>query len=413
MVENDGAGRANSNLTVMPDVERAYELMDRAGVDVLLAAGSDNVSYLAGYPLRSRVYLPRRAAYVLLSRDSSISPVIIPAGWEARDAEAQSWIKDVRPYRLFKEEPLSSVASALAEKGLDASRIGVEYQFLPALDYSVLSALLPKAALVPADDLFAQLRAVKSPPELNLMRKAARICDKAISASLTHARVGDTERDLFRVLSDEAVHQGADLVKAVQLGAGERASYIWGCYPSERLLETGDIVRIDIVVDVRGYNSDMQRTAVVGAPTERQRHLYDVMYRGVEAAQSVIRPGARARDPFFAAAKVFEEAGEAFPAKDVGHGLGLKLHEAPILHPENDQELEEGMCLTVETALLGDGMGVEDEVIVTGDGCELLTDDMDHSGIFEISSEPRSMSWSEKADLPTVLSEAELALTRE
>ncbi len=103
----------------------------------------------------------------------------------------------------------------------------------------------PKALFRGCDELFSGVRAIKTEEEIVVMRKAAQAAEKAIWDAIHMASAGDRERDLYRNLVNVAIQQGADLVKAVQLGSGERARYVWGCYPSEKTLQVGDVVRIE------------------------------------------------------------------------------------------------------------------------------------------------------------------------
>jgi len=354
------------------DLARAQALMRDEHLDVLVATSPENTWYVGGYPIRSRIYLPKRLALAMVPAEGD--PVLIVPGWEEVDARDQSWIGDVRSYRLFTNDPLDFLEEVFGERGLSSGHIGIERQHLSVMDYEEMVRRFPRALFRGCDNLFSRMRAVKTQEEIAVMRKAARAAEKAVWDTIHLARAGDSERDLYRHLVNIAIQQGADLIKAVQLGSGKRASFVWGCYPSEKTLQVGEVVRIDLVLDFMGYNSDLARMAAVGPPSERQKRIYQTLSNGLDSLKQAIRPGVAAKEAYQAVERTFQELGMPLNAKDVGHGIGLKLHEDPILHPKNLTPLEENMVLSVEVPYLAEGFVLEDTIVVTKSSCELLTD---------------------------------------
>ena len=154
--------------------------------------------------------------------------------------------------------------------------------------------------------------------------------------------------------------------------------------PSLRKVRAGDLVCIDHGTMYRGYHSDEGRTFVVGKARDKQKRLFDIVRRAQDAAIAQVRPGVPAAEVYRAAWRVARDAGyeEYFMAygqygvEYLGHGLGLEIDEPPLVGPKTTTLLEEGMTLALEPKLIIPGWGgvdLEDTLVVTGDGCEVLT----------------------------------------
>ena len=134
----------------------------------------------------------------------------------------------------------------------------------------------------------------------------------------------------------------------------------------------------DIGVDYHGYKSDIGRLVSFGEPTKQTRDLFDASKAGQQTAIDMMKPGAVARDIFHAAVERVREAGiPTYQRQHVGHGIGIEYYDLPVITPNSDTVLEEGMVFEVETPYYRLGVGgafIEDTVIVTADGSEILTE---------------------------------------
>ena len=147
--------------------------------------------------------------------------------------------------------------------------------------------------------------------------------------------------------------------------------------PAERILEAGDLIKIDFGATYRGYHSDMTRTYAVGRIADWQREIYELVRTAQAAGREAVRPGADVREVDGAARKVIEDAGcgERFP-HGLGHGVGLEIHEAPALSQRGDGTIREGMVVTVEPGVYvpeRGGVRIEDTLAVRESTPELLT----------------------------------------
>ena len=168
---------------------------------------------------------------------------------------------------------------------------------------------------------------------------------------------------------------GADVMNFTFLGCGLR-SFLWHGWPGANAFEPGKVVTTDVGGSFRGYWSDVARTAVVGKPSDKQRELFDKLYQIHVKTIEAIKPGLRASEIYRICETAYEEVGLPFWMPHIGHGIGLGLHEYPMLNPHVDQELLPGMVLNVEPAHVEpgvEGYHLEDLVQVTGDGVKPLT----------------------------------------
>lgn len=240
---------------------------------------------------------------------------------------------------------------------------------------SVAEAALRRAKLISVVDGFRRSRAIKLPGELDFLRHSSRITDKAIEDVTGMMRPGITELEIAAEIT-RAIAVGGGIARFVVVTSGERSSRV-DAYARNRALQEGELVRMDVGATVNGYYSDMARTYSVGEPSPYVSDRYSALLKGELVELGLIRPGITAREIFDAAIReVRAGALPEYQRNHCGHGIGLRAHEFPLIGPASETELEPGMVLCVETPYYEVGWGgmmVEDTVIVTDGGHELLT----------------------------------------
>ncbi|MDG4890106.1 MULTISPECIES: Xaa-Pro peptidase family protein [unclassified Mesorhizobium] len=240
---------------------------------------------------------------------------------------------------------------------------------------AVVETALPDAGQCPIAERLRRCRAVKLPGELEVMRYVSKLTDTAITSIIDLVRPGTTEVEIAAEISRH-VTLGAGVPRFLVVTSGERGSRV-DAYASDRVLQLGDIVRLDIGVSVNGYYSDMARTYAVGDPGFLAVERYEALLRGELAELDIVRAGIPAKTVFEVAMReVRAGALPNYQRNHCGHGLGLRPHEFPLIGPASETILEEGMVLCLETPYYEIGWGgmmVEDTVIVTATGSELLT----------------------------------------
>jgi len=232
---------------------------------------------------------------------------------------------------------------------------------------------------IPADRVVRSLRRRKSQREVELLRRAAGCAREALLAAAETCGPGVTEREVCAAGTAAALRTGADFVRYLRVHSGP-----WSAWPTrwpqatDRRLVPGDLVLLDAIGACEGYHFDVQRTTLVGFDQlPWQRRLLEATQRALSRALGAIRPGARVAEVVATALGAYEEAGlGSYASSFLGHGIGLETVEAPYLRAGSEELLEEGMVLCVEPgAFFPDrgGASLEEEVVVTEDGCEVLT----------------------------------------
>ena len=275
---------------------------------------------------------------------------------------------------------------------------GVEFEETKRYLYSDLPALLPPRVAFEADAMtyanydelrrggleleprrgvVESLRIVKESEELDTIRRATEVTDRAYEVLADEQFSGRTEKALAWRM-EQLLHEcGADGVAfPVDIAAGPTAASPHAV-PGDRVVQEGDLVLVDAGALVGGYCSDCTRTFAVGEVSDSLRELYDLVRRAQQAGLDAVRPGASGRDVDAAARAMIADAGygENF-GHGLGHGLGLLVHEAPVLRPESEDVLAAGHVVTVEPGIYLSGVAgvrIEDLVVVTDDGAEVLT----------------------------------------
>ncbi len=364
------------------NIDRFEDLLAESGLDGIVASSLENVSYLSGARIVTQRLIPDRLALLLWPGQGD--PAIVLCKGEDAACRDDCEIEDMRTYKEFVTSPVDLLADTVAEKGLAGARLGVETHSLPAAFMGRLRERLPRAELVDCGGLMDRTRMIKTQEEIDALAAAARATDASIRRAFETARAGDTEKEVADRIAAGVTSAGADVMNFMFLGTGTR-SFEWHARPGAARLETGHVVHTDVGGSFTGYWSDVARTAFVGKPSPRQRSMYDRLYQVHAETIEAVRPGLRAGDLYSLCEAAYERAGLPFWMAHIGHGLGLGLHEHPMLKPTTEETLAPGMVLCIEPAHYDPdtaGYHVEDLAVVTDDGVEALTD-------YENASEPQ------------------------
>jgi Xaa-Pro aminopeptidase len=238
-------------------------------------------------------------------------------------------------------------------------------------------ALPDTVSLRAADGVVARLRVIKDAAEISRIRRAASLLEEAFELVASIGLQGRTEGEVAWAIERHLREAGASALSFDSIVAGGTNGAYPHHTPKDDPIPADTLVTVDIGCVVDGYCSDCTRTFAVGDPGPQLREAYDVTLRAQEAALAAVRPGAHGRDVDAVARDIIVEAGhgERF-GHGLGHGVGMEIHEAPRLSRASDDVLEAGMVVTVEPGIYLPGVGgvrIEDLVVVTLDGCEVLT----------------------------------------
>jgi Xaa-Pro aminopeptidase len=256
-------------------------------------------------------------------------------------------------------------------------RLGFDPTHLTCAQNEELATGAEGVDLSPAAGLVGALRAVKSPEEVDCIRAAAQLADQALSHLVTLLQPGARERDIALAAEFVMRRAGAEAAAFDLIIASGPNSALPHAETTDRELQPGDLVVVDIGARLHGYCSDMTRTYAVCEAPPRLRDIYRLVYQAQRQAAAAVRPGAVCGELDRMARTLIEEAGygDCF-GHGLGHGVGLEVHEAPRLRKDEQAELVPGNVITVEPAIylpeIG-GVRLEDLLVVTQNGADVLT----------------------------------------
>lgn len=216
---------------------------------------------------------------------------------------------------------------------------------------------------------------VKTPAEIEAIRDIGVAAERIAAEVCARFGPGATERAIANFVAERYADAGGDGLTMLVVGSGPRSAAV-NAPPTDRVLESGDVLRLDIIGTKARYHSDVARTAVVGEPTPEQQQVYDLLLGVHRRCLDALRPGALTTDIYALYRDAMDIAGLP-PYHFVGHGLGITLHEDPFVNALKPIALEPGMVLCIEPLTLLEGrfgMQIEDEVLITSDGYELITE---------------------------------------
>jgi Xaa-Pro aminopeptidase len=355
------------------DLMKLKRELTKRGLDAVVAVSPENVFYATGaYILTQRTIRDRIAAAIFPQNGE---PTFLICGIEESLVRAESWIKDIRNYVEFKDNPVKMLTDILRERGLHGKRVGIEKRFLCAEDFEVLISEDAKSTFMDCREVFEALRFYKEPREVALLQKGAQATRKAVEAAFLASKPGDTERQIIHRIVRNLLELGADEMTFALLGTGKRSSIIHPT-PDDIPTEPGHIVRLDVGGLFKGYHSDLARVAAVGKPTPYQAQVYRKMMKAHKTVISSMKVGTKICDLFNQCKDIYLREGLQFFLPHIGHGLGIEIHEAPLITPFNETPLQENMVLNIEHIHLdqdGSGYHLEDLVLITSAGPEVLT----------------------------------------
>lgn len=359
----------NKEANILNRIERMRRRMQVEKIDAFVVSRPENSQYLSGFT--------GGEATLYITKDKSILCTdfryIEQAKEQARDFEIISARQDHY--------------SSLTELAKLDRRIGFEGDFITYANFGSLKEALPNADLVSLPFIVSYLRSVKDQTEIDLIRKAVLIADDAMGEVLRTLEFGQSEEEIALNIELSMRRAGAS-GRSFEfiIASGIRSALPHGS-ASSKLIQRGEFLTMDIGAIYRGYCSDMTRTVFFGEPEAKHREIYEIVLKAQRAGIKAIAPGRSGKEIDAVARKVIEDAGYGdFFGHGLGHSVGLAIHENPNLNKREERILEPGMVITVEPGIYipdWGGVRIEDMVLVTEDGCEILTQSPKELIIFE------------------------------
>ncbi len=339
--------------------------LHQLGLEGLVVSAPANIRYLSGFT-GSLAYLVvgQETAEILGDSRYWVQIEEQAAGFDLVRAGLSSRLFDLVPERIT---------------ALGWRQVGFEAQHLTVAVHEALRAALDsRVRLEATSGIVEDLRIIKGPDEIQLLRTAAGISSRAFDRVAGALRPGLRERDVAFLLEQTFRELGADGAAFETIVAGGPRGALPHAQASERVLERGDLIVIDFGARAAGYHGDITRTIVLGEPTPEQQRALDAVRDGQAASLAATRPGARtdALDRI-ARETVTQAVGpQACFGHGLGHGIGLEVHERPRLAATDRTVLEPGMVITNEPGVYIPGWGgvrLEEMVLVTERGHEILS----------------------------------------
>jgi len=330
------------------------------GLDAVLVTRLVNVRYLTGFTGSNGALLVTPDAEVLTTDGRYITQ----SAAQAPDVE-----------RLIT----TAIATDLVERAATNGRvrIGFEAHDVTVEAHGRLTGVTENAELLAVTGAVEALRAVKDDDEIELIRRACRAADDAVAGLWETRLAGRTEKEIRNDLEARMLAAGADAASFETIVASGPNSAVPHHRPTGRVVEPGDLLKLDFGALVEGYHSDMTRTVVLGEPAQWQRDLHALVAEAQQAGIDALRAGATSAELDRAARDVITAAGHGEDyTHSLGHGVGLEIHEAPSLRKDGSDTLADRMPVTVEPGVYLPGRGgvrIEDLLVVRPDGPDSLT----------------------------------------
>lgn len=354
----------------MNKVKEIQLFLQENNIDAAFITTPDNVFYLSGFDSEPH----ERLLGVMVFKEAV--PFVICPLMEVPDVKAAGWAYDVVGHE-DTQDAWDIVMSAVEKRGSLPSSIAIEKTHLTVERLERMEDLFTNTNFIRLDDQLNKMRVIKDENELVNLRKAAQFADKAIEVGCSVIAEGKTELEVLMAIEFEMKKLGIQKMSFdTMVLSGPKTASPHGI-PGDRKIQKGDFILFDLGVVYNGYCSDITRTVAFGEPSEEQRTIYETVRLAEQAAVDLVRPGVKAMELDKAARDVITNAGygEYFTHR-LGHGLGISVHEYPSITGTNEFVLEEGMVFTIEPGIYHPevtGVRIEDDVVVTADGVEILT----------------------------------------
>jgi Xaa-Pro dipeptidase len=406
-------------LTGYIDVDRARLLMSGSGLDALLLCTPEDFFYTTGYQsMLFELYRHAPIALALLPNSEKVEPAIIVPQMDVEGARKAAGFKDVRGYPFWAEryglealertsahsaglpgeapgeagEALPEqydragicelVAAVLRDRGLSRGTIGLELDFVDVNTFSILRQVNEGVTFVDSTSLMEELRCVKSPAEIDWLRKACALTEAGIVAGGAAIGEGASEASVRQALSRGvwlAVEEMGLMNVLDGIGGQIEVGGPGGSTEGAVVKQAGAVVKFDVQVRLSHYHSDVGRTYVYGGILPAQRRAYEVLLEAHARARETLRPGTPISNVHDAALHAIRSAGFGFYRRGhFGHSVGLdpKIEEPPFISSTETRPLSRGMVLALETPFYITGLGafqLEDMCLITDQGSEILS----------------------------------------
>lgn len=344
----------------MLKLQKLRKILQEQNIDGILITNEYNRRYMTGFT--------GTAGVAIVSQNDA---VFITDFRYTEQATAQT-----KDYRIVQHEATLLEEIATQVKAMGIKLLGFEKDSVSYGTYELYKNVI-QADLVPVSGLIEKIRLIKTAQEINIIKVACEIADHAFTHILDYIKPGKTELDVSNELEFFMRQQGATQSSFDTIVASGLRSALPHGVATNKVIEKGDFVTLDFGALYNGYISDITRTVAVGEPSEKLVEMYNTVLASQLLALEKVGPGLTGIQADAIARDYLTEKGygEAF-GHSLGHGIGLEVHEGPGLSKRSNTVLEPGMAVTIEPGVYVPGVGgvrIEDDILITESGNELLT----------------------------------------
>jgi len=348
-------------------MNKLYAYLDNNDLDAMLITSPKHVYYLTGFATD-----PHERFLGLLLAQGEEALLLLPAlDYEA--AQAASAVRNIHTHS--DTDNAFEILSKLMPGGI--RNLGVEKEDLSVHRFEAISAAVGATTYIDIGSPLREMRAIKTPDEVTRMKRAALIVEDVLRLGVSKVKPGVTEIELVAELEYQMKKLGAQGPSFETMVLSGAKSALPHGTPDNRKVGEGELLLFDLGVYADGYASDITRTFAVGDISDEIKGIYGAVLDANLKAIEAIRPGVTFGSLDRAARESIERAGyDPYFNHRLGHGLGMDIHEYPSIHGRNEDLLLAGMVFTVEPGIYVPSVGgvrIEDDVLVTQDGVEVLT----------------------------------------
>lgn len=334
-------------------------LIEKTGIEALVVGNKSNLNYLTGLnPIGTAVLLIKRSGELkvygskldFFELEGTFDEIKIETGSEGR-GPFQVLLDEIKDIKYLEtDEDGGTLISSLAKN---------------------------KHQLLRTNNNFTEkLRRIKDEMEIEIIKKSCSIARKIVDEVAENIEPGMTELSLSKMIEKKIVEEADEKAFDLLVASGNRSAIPHG-KPTEKRINEGELLVIDIGVSIRGYKSDITRTILIGNGNDQKRKILETVIAAHDAAVKKVQAGIKISEVSKEADVVIEKAGmKDFVLHGLGHGVGLDIHEEPTINSKNDEVLEAGNVITIEPGIYIKGIGGarwEDTILVSNNGYEILT----------------------------------------
>lgn len=400
MVEGEGE-------KMRPKEYRIKELLRKKGLDGAIVSSPENFHYVTGFGGHQHT-VSRQPGFTLavMRADDKVPTHLTTMDFEAATfrikAAGLNFVVDpydtwvglktwdeiahgaVVPDKTAMESSMDKLVQFMKACDLANKKVGIELDYLPVPYYKSLTEKFPEAEFVDISDLFVYARSVKQPDEIEMFRKLCRIADHGFTEVSKIAKIGVSERELSQCFREDVIKSGFCVPSAWSMfSTGPSGARL--TLPGDGVVKDGDVVKFDAGVNAEFdfYTTDTSRAWIIGNGDPALLKLKDRLYEGQRRMIAAAKPGLPINELYHTA---YDYVKEMFPCYRRGHqghsiSMGPATAEAPYINASETRPLEAGMILAMEVPCYIDGVNgfnIEDMVLITEDGCEVLTPNTPH-----------------------------------